>query len=943
MRAQKSGDLAAPQLLLTQPAELPVQLRSADLHAYATAGQVETVVELEFFNPNARVLEGNLQFPLDAAQQVVGFALDIDGRMRDAVPVPKARGRQVFEAIARRGVDPGLLEQTAGNQFQLRIYPIPAHGSRKVRIVYREMLPRVAGSWAWKLPLQFAKGAARASLHLEMPVAPAADRSASFLKLDRREGGCVARWQGAANRLPAQVLLTLPELPGPLVSIGDGADGRYFVAQVPVEDIHSARVLPRRIGLLWDASGSAGKRDHEAELALLERYFAAVGDARVDLTVLRNHSQPARRFIIREGEWAALRQALGRIQPDGASALAAWTPDPAVEEYLLVSDGLINYGPRDFPALAPGQRLFALNSAGVNADQTWLAAIAEARGGRLVDCADLTLASQHLLHRGGELLSMGGQGVADLVADSRFANDGYLRIHGRLTSAAGSLDLVLGTASSERRLAVPVAGPATPGTWIASAWAQAQLRTLAADPQRNAAAMTALAQRFGIVTAQSSLIVLEDAADYARYDIAPPLELRAAVERLREVRQQDVASAKQRRLEQVVSRFAQQREWWQHSWPKGTPPTPVGEVSAVAMEMAMTPPPMPSPAAVDAAPQAAAEVAQAAPVAAARRSPPSPPSPAAPAPIVTANNAGATIQLTVQPWQPDSAYARRLRAAAADEVYPLYLLERAAHADSSAFYLDVADILFEHGQRDLGLRVLSNLAELQLENRHVLRVLGYRLLQAGAADEAVQVFTQVLRLGEEEPQSFRDLGLAFAAAGQPQAAIGPLYEVVARDWDRRFDGIALIALAELNNIVARAPTRLDTSSVDPRLLHNLPLDLRVVLGWDSDNSDMDLWVTDPNGERCYYGNRNTWQGGRLSEDFTGGYGPEEFALRQAKPGRYKVEANFFGDRQQLVTGATSLNLRLSTRWGSRAQRDQQITLRLKDRSETVLVGEFEVK
>ncbi|WP_312711518.1 DUF2135 domain-containing protein, partial [Stenotrophomonas sp.] len=249
--------------------------------------------------------------------------------------------------------------------------------------------------------------------------------------------------------------------------------------------------------------------------------------------------------------------------------------------------------------------------------------------------------------------------------------------------------------------------------------------------------------------------------------------------------------------------------------------------------------------------------------------------------------------------------------------------------------------LLASGQRDLALRVLSNLAEMQLENRHVLRVLGYRLLQAEAPALAVPVFRDVLAIGEEEPQSFRDLGLALEASGQHQAALASLYEVVVRPWDGRFDGISLIALDELTRLVARE--RVDASAIDPRLRRAMPLDLRVVLSWDSDNSDMDLWVTDPNGERAYYGNRLTYQGGHMSPDFTGGYGPEQFSLRDAKPGIYKVEANFFGSREQLVTGATTLMLRLSTKWGSRDQRDQQVTLRLKDRAETVLVGEFEVK
>nr|WP_237654701.1 DUF2135 domain-containing protein [Xanthomonas translucens] len=35
-----------------------------------------------------------------------------------------------------------------------------------------------------------------------------------------------------------------------------------------------------------------------------------------------------------------------------------------------------------------------------------------------------------------------------------------------------------------------------------------------------------------------------------------------------------------------------------------------------------------------------------------------------------------------------------------------------------------------------------------------------------------------------------------------------------------------------------------------------------------------------------------------------------------------MEANFFGDRQPLVTGATTLHLQLSTGWGSATQLDQ---------------------
>jgi uncharacterized protein YfaP (DUF2135 family) len=129
---------------------------------------------------------------------------------------------------------------------------------------------------------------------------------------------------------------------------------------------------------------------------------------------------------------------------------------------------------------------------------------------------------------------------------------------------------------------------------------------------------------------------------------------------------------------------------------------------------------------------------------------------------------------------------------------------------------------------------------------------------------------------------------------------------------------------------------------DKRLLRNLPLDLRITLAWDADNTDIDLWVTDPNGEKAYYGHRVSYQGGRVSRDVTGGYGPEEFALRVAKPGKYTVQAQFYGHRAQVVMPATTLMMRLTTGFGRADQKDELATLRLAGQSELVTVGTFDV-
>lgn len=218
--AAPQRQLLAP-LLKTDPGERPVELRAATVSAHAAAGLAETTVELSFFNPNARVLEGQLSFPLRDGQQISGFALDIDGQMRDAVPVPKARGRQVFEAIERRGVDPGLIEQTAGNRFQLRLYPIPAHGSRRVRLVYRESLPRTAAGWQWRLPLDYAVSAQTLRLELSTQ-APPVDTAAvpTGLRLLPTPEGHAVSWSGTPAQLPKELALSLRATSDPRVAVG---------------------------------------------------------------------------------------------------------------------------------------------------------------------------------------------------------------------------------------------------------------------------------------------------------------------------------------------------------------------------------------------------------------------------------------------------------------------------------------------------------------------------------------------------------------------------------------------------------------------------------------------------------------------------------------------------------------------------------------------------
>ncbi len=939
----------ATPLVSSPGAERPVQLQSARIEIERIGSQARTTLELVLHNPNGRDLEGQLAFPLRPGQQVSGFALDIEGQMHDAVPVPKERGREVFEQIERARVDPALLERTEGNFFRLRVYPIAAGGVRRVRLSLVEPLERVDENLQLRLPLDFARDLRSVPVRLrsDLPVA-----TAGGARLDFETTAQVAQLGPRQLKDPAGLVLRWPQAALAPLQIQAFEGHHFFHAELALPQGAGQRKLPQRVGLLWDASASGRKRDAGLEFALLDRYFRAVGSADVQLQLVRDRSEAPRAFKVSGGDWTALKAALRAVVYDGATDLSTWKPDARVQEYLLVSDGLANYGSAAMPALAGGQRLYAINSAGAQADSARLRALAEARGGRLVELAsadDLERATRALLREATRIVAIDAVGARDVVAGSRFADEGVIRLAGRITASRGRLDITVEEGGRQRSVPLDFIDARTiPGNLLAQTWAGYRLRELEAEPTLNRTAIRELGQRYGLATGETSLIVLESLEDYLRYDIAPPSPWREAFLAARGGQADAAARLRRDHLESVVLQFAEKTAWWDTDFRGRAPkseearPAPTGSAPQVANESMASP----MDAAAPAAPRAMVGGARAR-EAQAEEAPSTLDSVEVTGSRIKRSDiedaGGTTAVITLQPWAPDSDFARRLRAAPAGQVYALYLDEREAHADSTAFYLDVADILLEKGQRDLALRVLSNLAELQLENRHLLRVLGYRLMQAKAVDEALPIFQRVLAVAGEEPQSHRDLALALDLNGRPQAAIEALYEVVTRPWDDRFGGIHLIALAELNAIIARHPRGLDTARVDPRLLRNLPMALRAVLTWDSDNTDMDLWVTQPDGERCYYSNQRTAAGGRMSDDFTGGYGPEEYAIRRAAPGKYRVEVNYFGDSQQVVAGVVTVQLWLSTGFGTPRQKDQWVTVRLARDADNVLVGEFEVR
>ncbi|MFZ5894555.1 MAG: VIT domain-containing protein [Myxococcota bacterium] len=118
-----------------------------------------TEVEEVFENRTGQQLEGVYRFPIPPNAQIEQLSLEVDGKWEDGAFVDRDRAAAIWNGAivhaapqARRLVDeivwvpgpwrdPALLEWQRGGRFELRIFPIPARGQRRVKLRYSELVP----------------------------------------------------------------------------------------------------------------------------------------------------------------------------------------------------------------------------------------------------------------------------------------------------------------------------------------------------------------------------------------------------------------------------------------------------------------------------------------------------------------------------------------------------------------------------------------------------------------------------------------------------------------------------------------------------------------------------------------------------------------------------------------------------------------------------------
>jgi hypothetical protein len=136
------------------------------------AGNVaRTEIDETFANDTNDDLEGIYRFPLPPGAQIERLALEVDGKLIDGEFVDTQKGEAIFRGAIHNATpdapkpkeqiiwvpgpwhDPALLEWQRGGRFELRIFPIPKHGSRRVVLAYTETIAPVAGLRRYTYPL----------------------------------------------------------------------------------------------------------------------------------------------------------------------------------------------------------------------------------------------------------------------------------------------------------------------------------------------------------------------------------------------------------------------------------------------------------------------------------------------------------------------------------------------------------------------------------------------------------------------------------------------------------------------------------------------------------------------------------------------------------------------------------------------------------------------
>lgn len=243
-----------------------------------------TTLEIGLANPGDRQQEAEMLVPVPDGAVVRSFTFAGSASEQTAKLLPKNEARTLYRSIVNKLRDPGLLEFAGYNLVRSSVFPVPAQGKQRVRLVYEQVLaadgnrvdyvlPRSesfeATATPWKITVQV-----RSKTPLATVYSPShqigVERSAPEQALVKVEGG--AKLEPGPFRL--SYLTEGNGLTGSLLAYPDArVGGGYFLllAGVPPGAQAARAAIKREVTLVLDRSGSmAGEKIEQVRAAALQ-------------------------------------------------------------------------------------------------------------------------------------------------------------------------------------------------------------------------------------------------------------------------------------------------------------------------------------------------------------------------------------------------------------------------------------------------------------------------------------------------------------------------------------------------------------------------------------------------------------------------------------------------------------------------------------------------
>ncbi len=910
----------------------PLGLSTLDIKVEVVGNIAITTYDMLFYNPTNNILEGQLNFPLGDGHDVSRFALDINGKLRDAVVVDKELGRIAFEDVVRRQVDPALLEKGTGNNYKARIYPIPANGYKRVVLAYEQELLLKETAHYYNLPLNFEKKLDNFKLEItvfEQKSKPVIEKgeiaNLKFTNWNKNFKTQISKKDFIPNK---SIIIKIPI---PSNSEKVLVYGNFFYAYKTLSPKKRLRQKPKQITIYWDASLSMENRNLEKEISFLDSYFSNLKNIDISFIVFSNTLLKNKSFKIENGNWNTLKEDIKNIVYDGGTNYdVIYNLNTNSDVSLLFSDGLASLSNYNFRTSKP---MFIVNSL-VKSNYSQLNQLTELSNGAYLNLNTLSVTEALELTKYEPFKFINyttNSDVLDIYPKGSKRVDNDFSIAGKNVKNGDIITLHFGFGNTiTQHLDIEIKGSEASNPMTRRIWAQQKLNTLEIDSKTNKTEIIQLGIDYSLVTDYTSLIVLEEVMDYVRYKITPPKELLeeynallASIEEKKKTRNESTISdaVSLRRIEnfdlnsETISResldgfFNNADEELNEAVMSFSEPNgntlngvvnmdTIDNISSRAYLRDETP----------------------------------------------NNVAKYKEKLVVKKRTLDSDYIKALRKASSKkEAYKLYLEQRKDYSKVPAYYSDVSTYFKNHfNDNSYSIRILSNIAEVDFDDYELLKVYAYQLQLNFESELAVFIYKRILELRPEDSQSYRDLALAYQKIGKCQEALDLFNSIITGDIyknsrRRIFPGMKLIARNEIKHLIQNYKDDLDLSAINKDLLKEVDLDIRIVVDWNHNDTDIDLHIIDPNLEECYYSHPKTKIGGVMSPDMTQGFGPEEFVLSKAKKGDYFIKIKYFGDRYQKAENPTFMKVTIYKYYGTNRESKNIKIIRLtnKDDQETI--------